>query len=709
MAGNLVTVPFVVFHDIVGQPIDGGYIYVGTENVDTVANPISVFWDSDLTIPATQPIRTVNGYPARNGSPGNLYVSESAFSMLVKTVRGSTAFSRASMTSTASGGSENGWLNAKESPFFAVGDGVTDDTVALQAAIDAAFLNGRTLFIPYGIYMVSALSVTVSGAGKGPVKIIGDSAPGALATSGRGTQIKQIAGTTGSLLTLTGDWGSVNNYPIAGVTIHDIGFRQSDACTGWAWDFFNLTNRANDFRNISIYTPYSGSAGGIRMQSCWAHTLDNIELYGPASGTSRGIVIFGTETASVSDGTSNMIVLKNINAQYYGDCNMQLGKWTESGGGFAHAYKVIGGQVGHATKYGLVIGRVLDVDIDTLHTEVNGYSGVLLADDAGGVDPFRIKMRIDSYNDGMSAAADDPDSYAVQVAQGVNVDIDLRTQEARAGIYIADNTSTSGIRIADSTHFGAKTDGTTSRSALYFARTTSADTYTAEVGKYTIGGTWGNGPTDVVSGPFQQRQYVNAVNTITDTDTTIPIYPWTAAVRLAPSGAKTLEGFAMISPYVEMPQQRMRLYFNNSDTTVKDVSSGGASDFRLADGVDWTPRQYDTLDVELRDGEWCEVSRSYNSSRTQTHGNTATMAVAVWTALIYSTTSAPTNVTGFTATGAIPDGFSVKAHFTTANATLVNSASFNLSGGINYAPTADTMMTFTYSNGAWYESGRVST
>ena len=64
-----VTPFFPVFTDIDGQPLENGKIYVGLPNVPTVSNQIQVYWDEALTLPATQPITTLGGYPSNNGTP----------------------------------------------------------------------------------------------------------------------------------------------------------------------------------------------------------------------------------------------------------------------------------------------------------------------------------------------------------------------------------------------------------------------------------------------------------------------------------------------------------------------------------------------------------------------------------------------------------------------------------------------------------------
>ncbi|MFD8648646.1 glycosyl hydrolase family 28-related protein [Streptomyces mirabilis] len=57
----------------------------------------------------------------------------------------------------------NGWLNVKQ--FNAKGDGITDDTAALQAAITAGAAAHTTVYLPPGTYMVSAPIVVPAGEG----------------------------------------------------------------------------------------------------------------------------------------------------------------------------------------------------------------------------------------------------------------------------------------------------------------------------------------------------------------------------------------------------------------------------------------------------------------------------------------------------------------------------------------------------------------
>ena len=188
--------PFQQIFDTDGSPLDNGYIYIGTANANPEVSPISLWWDDAGTIPAAQPIRTQNGYIVRNGTPARLYTSLDDFSLTVKnrngvivlTVLDATADSNLTNALAASSGSSLiGFLQAganaqartvqsklRESvsvlDFGAVGDGATDDTAAIQAAINyvQAFYKpeiyasnspgpgSAEVFFPFGLYKITA-------------------------------------------------------------------------------------------------------------------------------------------------------------------------------------------------------------------------------------------------------------------------------------------------------------------------------------------------------------------------------------------------------------------------------------------------------------------------------------------------------------------------------------------------------------------------
>jgi len=83
--------PYPAFAGADGQPLENGYIWIGTVNLSPQTNQIAVYWDSALTIPAPQPIRTLNGYPSRNGTPTRFYAA-SDYSIQVLDSKGSVVY-----------------------------------------------------------------------------------------------------------------------------------------------------------------------------------------------------------------------------------------------------------------------------------------------------------------------------------------------------------------------------------------------------------------------------------------------------------------------------------------------------------------------------------------------------------------------------------------------------------------------------------------
>lgn len=83
-----VRTPANQFFDADGTPLDNGYIYIGTTGANPETTPQAVYWDKDGTIPAAQPIRTINGFPARDGAVSKFYTSTKNYSITVKDKRG---------------------------------------------------------------------------------------------------------------------------------------------------------------------------------------------------------------------------------------------------------------------------------------------------------------------------------------------------------------------------------------------------------------------------------------------------------------------------------------------------------------------------------------------------------------------------------------------------------------------------------------------
>lgn len=81
-----ITTPLMFFADLAGDPLQGGYIYIGQANQNPITAPITVYWDLEGTQPAAQPMRTANGYIVRNGQPAQIFVGVE-YSLIVKDSR----------------------------------------------------------------------------------------------------------------------------------------------------------------------------------------------------------------------------------------------------------------------------------------------------------------------------------------------------------------------------------------------------------------------------------------------------------------------------------------------------------------------------------------------------------------------------------------------------------------------------------------------
>jgi hypothetical protein len=97
-----ITPPFSVFTGLDGEPIDGGLIYVGVANLDPVTNPVAIYYDDALTLPAPNPATVNAGYPVYAGAPSRLYTAGTAASVTVKDAQGVLVFSAPSLNAAGS-------------------------------------------------------------------------------------------------------------------------------------------------------------------------------------------------------------------------------------------------------------------------------------------------------------------------------------------------------------------------------------------------------------------------------------------------------------------------------------------------------------------------------------------------------------------------------------------------------------------------------
>jgi hypothetical protein len=314
MSALSVNPPFPIFLDIDGQPLDAGYIYLGVANQATEANPIQAYWDAALSVPATQPILTKAGFPVNAGVPARVYVN-SDYSIVVKNRNGFQVFSSPIATDRfndavvnidssditflqAGTGAVARTAQAKMrdvvsvKDFGAVGDGVADDTAAIQAALNAS-ANAELTFPP-GTYLVYALKVlagTVVNLGAATIK----KRPATVSdqTVGQFTGNATVFWATGfaPVFYLTG-----NDITITGGTID--GNRANDTLnTGatWGGSFANNSNRAGVLGSTNaiascVNTTVRGvrfvnmvgvainldMRGDIRVQDCFEENAKNL-------------------------------------------------------------------------------------------------------------------------------------------------------------------------------------------------------------------------------------------------------------------------------------------------------------------------------------------------------------------------------------------------------------------------------------------------
>lgn len=361
---------YPIFTETDGLPLENGYIWIGTANLDPQINPINVYWDAALTQPAGQPIRTEGGYPVNSGTPARLYVN-SDYSIRVMNKNGSVVYSAPAATERYSDvvvigvnaedviynppflGAVQTNVEAKLSQtvsvkdFGAVGDGVTDDTAAIQLAVSSG---AGAVYFPSGTYKVDGRVLLPSN-----VRVFGDGAASVLKKTSTATQRNTFYFSSGSA---------------SNVEIDHLNFfsdrTMANADTAVIDGSINTTNYDNIYIHDNIFSYTNDGTGCILIAAKPTTTASNIRI---VNNTFNGVKYFAVAT----NNNNSDAVIRNSHVHISGNVFKDCGSFGPQGfcvtiaGGTGNVVvqgNTFSGTNGYGVEFaGPVIGGIIDSNV----------------------------------------------------------------------------------------------------------------------------------------------------------------------------------------------------------------------------------------------------------------------------------------------------------------------------------------------------------
>lgn len=152
---------------------------------------------------------------------------------------------------------EGDLVNVKS--YGAVGDGVADDTAAIQAALSA----GGTVYIPDGVYIISSM-LTVSGRSSGG--LVGNGSASILVANAAMTAMLKVSSSSGFAVRDLVFWGDELAYT------NSAQYFRRHTMTAALW------LEQNDLAHISDLAFYAVRGSGIKVNRALRSTFQNIEM-----------------------------------------------------------------------------------------------------------------------------------------------------------------------------------------------------------------------------------------------------------------------------------------------------------------------------------------------------------------------------------------------------------------------------------------------
>lgn len=315
---------------------------------------------------------------------------------------------------------KNLFVNVQESPFKARGDGVTDDTAAIQAAIDFVTNTGGELFFPAGTYLVSALTIT-------DLSVVG----GGLFTTrflmrGVGHQTR-IVGTAASVLLGIGTSGGNHLHDIEVRDMHLDGAGTSTSIIRILDSTRIILSRLRIFYSAGVGVYYGGSSGA--QTSYGKHVIEKCLMRDNAS---HAIHVSDV----VSTGNNMSITDNSILA------NGGAGVFLEAGFG----YSITGNGIENNTEGGIILDSVGGVNIAGNYFE--GHDG-------SATEKYRSNICCEATYEGINIVGnqmivDDATSTAFGIYVEPSFGISIQGNSIQSASDHATNGT--GVYFADGTH-----------------------------------------------------------------------------------------------------------------------------------------------------------------------------------------------------------------------------------------------------------------
>ncbi len=289
----------------------------GTGNI-TVTNNVS-----DIDISTSAEINTASNVGT---GAGQIYKQKTGVDLELKRIAAGSGIQVTNGTSDITiSATSGGWFNVQDPTYGATGDGTTDDTTAVQAAITAALAAGGTVYFPSGKYRItSELTCTHTYTGDGSINRVCFNGDGAgntfLVWDGSDTRSAGVAGTATAYIlnystSVTGD----------GVHAHDYGFIE------------NLTFRLASGKQYYANGLKIQRRAYLNVKNCWFLGMDTgVELHSSLSmGFDACQFVSNNYGLSAEEGTSaftscNAVWINNCTAtdNAYGAYNLLNGSYT---------------------------------------------------------------------------------------------------------------------------------------------------------------------------------------------------------------------------------------------------------------------------------------------------------------------------------------------------------------------------------------------